>query len=435
MPTRTAADLNPRYTFETFVTGRVQPVRPRRRPAVAETPARSYNPLFIYGAAGLGQDAPLHAIGHYVTQNYAHYQVRYVTTETFLNEYVDAIRTNSAPCSSAATARSTCCSSTTSSSWRARRGSRRSSSTRSTPSTGPTSRSSSRRTACPTPSPRSRTACAAGSSWGLITDIQPPDLETRLAILRKKAEREHSPVPDDVLEFIATHITDNIRELEGALIRVSAYASLNRVHAQHVAGRAGARPTSWPTRQPRPITPTLILDKTVDMFGFSVEDDQRQEPAAAAGHRPPDRHVRVPGAHRASYPAIAREFGGRDHTTVIHAVEKVTALMKERQQIYDQVTELPSASRAARDTRATRQPRCGQPVDDRVDTGGQRRRLSTEVTSALAALWDLGTALGRHDGRLTWTNVHRSTIPSPNYHCYHLSYESMKGKSRREVPL
>ena len=136
------AGLNPRYTFETFVKGASNQFALAAALRVAETPARSYNPLFIYGSAGLGKTHLLHAIGHYVHHNYQHHEVRYVSTETFMNEYVDAIRTNTtATPSSAATARSTSCSSTTSSSWRARRASRRSSSTRSTRCTARTSRS------------------------------------------------------------------------------------------------------------------------------------------------------------------------------------------------------------------------------------------------------------------------------------------------------
>jgi chromosomal replication initiator protein len=174
---------------------------------------------------------------------------------------------------------------------------------------------------------------------GLITDIQPPDLETRLAILRKKTEGEAVPVPDEVLEFIATNITDNIRELEGALNRISALGKLVKApltlaeaekHLHDILG----------DRQPRPITPQLILEATSKMFDFSIEDikgKSRQRPLVNA------RQVAMYVFRELtdlSYPAIAREFGGRDHTTVIHAVEKIKALMGERRQIYDQVTEL-----------------------------------------------------------------------------------------------
>ena len=157
---------------------------------------------------------------------------------------------------------------------------------------------------------------------GLITDIQPPDLETRMAILRKKAEKDPYNINEGVLTFIAENITDNIRELEGALIRVTAYSSLTqqplsvdlarRVLGDIVSGQ-----------RPRPITARRILDKTCEMFEFPNRRDHRPKPPAPTRHLPPDRHVRLTRELTdLSYPAIAREFGGRDHTTVIHAVEK-----------------------------------------------------------------------------------------------------------------
>jgi chromosomal replication initiator protein len=174
---------------------------------------------------------------------------------------------------------------------------------------------------------------------GLITEINPPELETRLAILRKKSEREPTAPPPDVLEFIATHITNNIRELEGALIRVCAYASLT---GERLSVEMSERVLSdiLTDTQPRPITPELILAKTSEMFAFPIEDIQgksRRRPLVTA--RQIGMYV-MREMTDLSYPAIAREFGGRDHTTVIHAVEKIGALMKERRQIYDQVTEL-----------------------------------------------------------------------------------------------
>jgi chromosomal replication initiator protein len=180
---------------------------------------------------------------------------------------------------------------------------------------------------------------------GLLTDIQPPDLETRLAILRKKAEAETVWVPDEVLELIATHVKDNIRELEGALIRVCAYASLNREDLSiPVAERVLSDLLS--DSQPRAITPAVILEKTSEMFGFPVEElrgKSRRRPLVTA--RQISMYV-FRELTDLSYPAIAREFGGRDHTTVIHAVEKIGKQMKERRQIYDQVTELTQTIRS-----------------------------------------------------------------------------------------
>ncbi|MGH9280472.1 MAG: chromosomal replication initiator protein DnaA, partial [Acidimicrobiales bacterium] len=175
--------------------------------------------------------------------------------------------------------------------------------------------------------------------WGLITDVQPPDLETRLAILRKRAGSDQVAIPDEVLEYIATHITDNIRELEGALVRVSAFASLNRVTlsqdvAEEVLGELLGGHGS------RRITPAMILDATSDMFGHSIEDlcgKSRSRPLVQA------RQVGMYVFRELtdfSYPAIGRVFGHRDHTTVMHAVEKIKELMKERRATYDQVTEL-----------------------------------------------------------------------------------------------
>ena len=180
---------------------------------------------------------------------------------------------------------------------------------------------------------------------GLITDVQPPDLETRLAILRNKAEREATWIPPEVLEFIATNITDNIRVLEGALIRVAAFASLTseQLTVETAASVLGDLLTA---RQPRPITPQVILEATSKMFGIPIEEiigKKRQRPLVTA------RQVAMyvfRDLTDLSYPAIAREFGGRDHTTVIHAVEKISAQMRTQRPTYDQVTELVQTIRA-----------------------------------------------------------------------------------------
>ena len=175
--------------------------------------------------------------------------------------------------------------------------------------------------------------------WGLITDIQPPDVETRLAILRKKTEVARSDVPDEALEFIAELITNNIRELEGALIRVSAYASLTDEPitvdlAERVLGDIVHNYES------RPITSGVIIDATSEMFGYDVEELKgKRRHRSLVQARQISMYV-VRELTDLSYPAIAREFGGRDHTTVMHAVEKVGNQMAERRQVYDQVSAL-----------------------------------------------------------------------------------------------
>jgi len=340
MPARSEqAGLNPRYTFENFVTGASNRFAHAAALSVAETPARSYNPLFIYGSAGLGKTHLLHGIAHYVHENYPAYKFRYVATEVFMNDFVDAIRTNT----------------TTEFKRRYRESDvlliddiqfleNKEGLQEEFFHTFNSLHGANRQIVISSDRPPRAIATLEDRlrsrfEWGLITDIQPPDLETRLAILRTKAEREPTLVPHDVLEYIATHITDNIRELEGALIRVAAFASLNRASltldlAQQVLGaiiQAG---------QPRLITATIILDATAKMFGFTVEDlrgKSRRRPLVTA--RQVGMYV-CRELTELSYPAIAREFGGRDHTTVIHAVEKIGALMKERRQIYEQVSEL-----------------------------------------------------------------------------------------------
>jgi chromosomal replication initiator protein len=332
-------DVNPRYTFDTFVIGPSNRFAHAAALAVAETPARKYNPLFIYGHAGLGKTHLLQAIGSYVRENYPTYRVRYVTSETFLNEFIDAVRSQ------------------TNDAFKRRyrdidvllvddiqfiEGKKETqeeffhtfnhlhqanrqivlSSDRPPDAIG-------------TLEDRLRSRF----KMGLITDVQPPDLETRLAILRNKAERETTWIPPEVLEYIATNITDNIRVLEGALIRVAAFSNLTAESlsvdtAAHVLGDL------LTDRQPRPITPEVILEATVKMFGFPVEEitgKKRQRPLVTA--RQISMYV-FRELTDLSYPAIAREFGGRDHTTVIHAVEKISSQMSTQRAIYDQVTEL-----------------------------------------------------------------------------------------------
>ncbi|MCB0986172.1 MAG: chromosomal replication initiator protein DnaA [Microthrixaceae bacterium] len=328
-----------RLTFEAFVIGPSNRFAHAAALAVAETPGRSYNPLFIYGDAGLGKTHLLHAIRHYVEEMYPDYVVRYVTSEEFLNQFIESIRHK------------------TSAEFKRRYRDvdvllvddiqfleNRKETQEEFFHTFNSLHGGGRQLVLSSDRPPDAISTLENRlrsrfMMGLTTDIQPPDLETRLAIIRKKAEREKVPIPDDVLEFIATNITDNIRELEGALNRVSALANLDKEpltlekaerHLQDILG----------DRQPRPITPQVILEATAAMFDFTVDElkgKSRQRPLVTA------RQIAMYVFRELtdlSYPSIAKEFGGRDHTTVIHAVEKIKALMRERRQIYDQVTEL-----------------------------------------------------------------------------------------------
>ena len=338
MPSSTGG-MNPRYTFEAFVKGASNQFALAAALRVAETPGRSYNPLFIYGSAGLGKTHLLHAIGHYVHSHYQHDIVRYVSTETFLNEYVDGIRTN------------------TIANFKRRyrdidvlliddiqfmegkEGLQEEFFHTFNSLHGANKQIVISSDRMPDAIPTLEERLRGRFKWGLITDIQPPDLETRLAILRNKAERDHSPVPSETLELIASRITTNIRELEGALIRVTAYASLNHVPiSTHLAEQLLTDLMSDTYVKPR--TDDELLSEMAVILGHSVEalrGKSRQRPLVTA--RQMAMYV-FRELTDLSYPAIARLFGGRDHTTVIHAVDKIQRLMKERKQVYDQVTDL-----------------------------------------------------------------------------------------------
>ncbi len=337
--------LNPRYTFEHFVIGASNRFAHAAALAVAETPARSYNPLFIYGPAGLGKTHLLHAIGNYVKDVHQLSRIRYVSTETLMNEFVDAIRNNAA------------------NSFRRRYREvdvllvddiqflERSQQLQeeffhtfnSLHGAGGQIVLSSDRP--PKQIPRLEDRLRTRLEWGLITDVQPPEFETRLAILRMKADSERlENIPDEVLAFIASNISDNVRELEGALIRIAAYSSLHRTTLDETVAKQ-VLADLLPPSQPRVITPALILDETAEMFGFTIEDlcgKSRRRPLVIA------RQIGMYVFRELtdfSYPRIAEQFGGRDHTTVIHAVEKIKALMTERHQVFDQVNELMSRVR------------------------------------------------------------------------------------------
>jgi chromosomal replication initiator protein len=309
---------------------------------VAERPALAYNPLFIYGDAGLGKTHLLQAIVQFTRETYPAFEIRYVSSEAFLNDYVDSIRNR------------------TSETFRKRY--------REVPDllliddiqfvegkegfqeeffhtfnalyeTGRqivlTSDRSPDHIATLEERLRSR------FKWGLITDIQPPDLETRLAILRKKAERETVQIPHEVLMFIAESITDNIRELEGALTKVSAFATLTK---EPLSAELSQRVLAdlLTERQPRPITPTVVLEAASRLFALAVEDVVGK---ARTRDLVDARHIAMYVCRQLtnpplSFPQIAKAFGGRDHTTVMNAVQRIERDMKERRKTFDRVNEL-----------------------------------------------------------------------------------------------
>ena len=330
---------NTLLTFEQFVTGTSNRFSHAAALAVAETPAGAYNPLFIHGDSGLGKTHLLRAICHYVNHHYPSYKVRYVTSETFLNEFVQAIRNSTQPDFKQVYRSNDVLLVDDIQFMEGKDGLQEEffhtfndllqngaqivlSSDR-----GPD--------AMPTLEDRLRSRFKSG----LITDIQPPDLVTRLAILEKKAEFSAIEIPGDVLSFIAENITDSIRELEGALIKVTAYASItSQCCSYDLAKRVLADLIDSTLKAP--VTVKSILEATSEVFHFTLEQitsGSRRRPLVDA--RQIAMYV-TRNMTALSYPEIGRAFGNRDHTTVIHAVRKIERQMTERKEIFDKVHEL-----------------------------------------------------------------------------------------------
>lgn len=325
--------LNPKYTFDTFVIGTNNRFAHAASLAVAEAPAKAYNPLFLYGGVGLGKTHLMHAIGHYIMEHNPTMRVLYISSEKFTNEFINAIRD----------------------------------------SQGESFRTKYRNIDVlliddiqfiagkeqtqeeffhtfnalheerkqiiissdrpPKEIPTLEERLRSRFEWGLITDIQPPDLETRIAILRKKARAENLDIPNEAMNYIANQIDTNIRELEGALIRVVAYSSLiNADITSHLA--AEALKDIIPSARPRMITINDIQIKVGEFYGLKLEDFKARKRTKAIAF--PRQIAMYLSRELTDYslPKIGEAFGGRDHTTVIHAHEKITQLVKVDQELY-----------------------------------------------------------------------------------------------------
>ncbi|MBO2461285.1 chromosomal replication initiator protein DnaA [Actinomadura violacea] len=333
------ARLNPKYTFETFVIGSSNRFAHAAAVAVAEQPAKAYNPLFIYGDSGLGKTHLLHAIGHYAQSLFNGARVRYVSSEEFTNDFINSIRDGKAD------------------------GFRRryrdvdillvddiqflegkEQTQEEFFHTFNTLHNASKQIVISSDRPPKELVTLEDRlrnrfEWGLTTDVQPPELETRIAILQKKARQEGLAAPPDVLEFIASQIATNIRELEGALIRVTAFASLNRQSVDMKLAEIVLKDLI-PNDSGPEITAAMIMAQTVEYFGTTIEDlcgPSRSRMLVTA------RQIAMYLCRELtdlSLPKIGQQFGGRDHTTVMHAERKIRSLMAERRAIYNQVTEL-----------------------------------------------------------------------------------------------
>ncbi|GAB3127673.1 chromosomal replication initiator protein DnaA [Glaciibacter psychrotolerans] len=331
--------LNAKYNFDNFVIGQSNRFAHAAAVAVAEAPAKAYNPLFIYGSSGLGKTHLLHAIGHYAMSLYPGIRVRYVSSEEFTNDFINSIANN--------------------------RGSLFQSRYRNIDilmiddiqflqgkaetqeaffHTFNTLHDHNKQVVITSDlPPKALTGfedrMRSRFEWGLITDVQAPDLETRIAILRKKAQSEKLQVPHDILEFMASKVSSNIRELEGTLIRVTAFASLNRTVVDMDLVQTVLKDLIT-LDEDNVIAPVDIITNTADYFKLTVDDlygSSRSQAVATA------RQIAMYLCRELtnlSLPKIGQLFGNRDHTTVMYANKKISELMKERRSIYNQVTEL-----------------------------------------------------------------------------------------------
>ncbi len=333
--------INMKYSFDNFVIGSSNRFSHAAAVAVAEAPAAAYNPLFIYGGSGLGKTHLLHAIGHYAISLFKGCRVRYVSSEEFTNDFINAIANNRAP------------------EFQARyrevdilliddiqflQG--KDSTQEAFFHTFNTLHDHNKQVVVTSDLPPKQLTgfedrMRSRFEWGLITDVQAPDLETRIAILRRKAASERIDINDDVVELMASKVSSNVRELEGALIRVTAFSNLNKAPISMDLARSVLKDLVL-TEDTNVVSPVDIINITATFYQLTVDDlygSSRSQTIALA------RQVAMYLSREMtnlSLPKIGQLFGNRDHTTVMYANKKISELMKERRSIYNQVTELTS---------------------------------------------------------------------------------------------
>lgn len=336
--TLSTTNLNPKYTFDTFVIGNSNRFAHAASVAVAEAPAKAYNPLFIYGGVGLGKTHLMHAIGHYILENNPKARVAYVSSETFTNELINSIRDDRNV------------------EFRNRyrnvdvllvddiqfiAGKERTQEEffhtfNALHESNKQIIISSDRP--PKEIPTLEDRLRSRFEWGLITDIQPPDFETRIAILRKKAQMENIDVPDEVTIFIARKIQANIRELEGALIRIVAYSSLT--NSEITVDLASEALKEIFSSKPKQLNIPLIKDIISKKFSIKLEDiDSKKRTRAIAYPRQIAMYI-TRELTDLSLPKIGEEFGGRDHTTVMHAHDKISNDIKADTDLKEKIEEI-----------------------------------------------------------------------------------------------
>jgi len=334
-----AAGLNPKYVFDSFVTGNSNRFAHAAAVAVSEVPARAYNPLFIYGQSGLGKTHLLHAVGHYTSSLFRGMRVRYVSSEEFTNDFINSIRDGRAE------------------GFRSRYRAvdvllvddiqfleHKEQTQEEFFHTFNTLHNANKQIVISSDRAPKQLVTLEDRlrnrfEWGLITDVQPPELETRIAILRKKAAQDGTVAPPEVLEYIANKVSANIRELEGALIRVTAFASLNKTQIDLSLAEIVLKDLLSDAAGPE-ISMATIMAQVALYFGLTIDDLCGQSRS----------RVLVTARQIAMYlcremtdmslPKIGQQFGGRDHTTVMHAERKIRDLMAQRASVYHQVAEL-----------------------------------------------------------------------------------------------
>ncbi|MBD2760648.1 chromosomal replication initiator protein DnaA [Yimella sp. cx-573] len=341
------ARLNPRYTFDTFVVGQGNRFACAAAQAVAETPARSYNPLFVYGSSGLGKTHLLHAIGNYVRSYYPQLRVRYVNSEEFTNDFINSIRDE------------------TPQAFQKRYRDNvdvlliddvqffqgKDGTQDEFFHTFNALHNSQKQIVLSSDQPPKKLngledRLRSRFEWGLTTDVTPPDLETRIAILRRKADAERMQLPDDVLSLIADKVATNIRELEGALIRVTAYSSVSKQPVT-VESASQVLKDLMVGNSAGQITIPLVMDTAAEYFDVTVDDLCGSSRSRALVNARQIAMYICRELTDESLPQIGRHFGGRDHTTVLHADRKIRELMGSKPQLFDQITELTSRVRRA----------------------------------------------------------------------------------------
>ncbi|WP_421084314.1 chromosomal replication initiator protein DnaA [Rothia nasimurium] len=333
------ARLNPKYTFDSFVIGQSNRFAHAAAFAVSETPASAYNPLFIYGGSGLGKTHLLHAIGHYAKSLYPGLRVRYVNSEEFTNDFINSLA-NKNDNSFKQIYRNVDMLLIDDIQFLAGKESTQEEFFHTFNALHNHQKQVVITSDLP---PKQLTGfeerMRSRFEWGLITDVQPPELETRIAILRKKAQNEGLDVPDDVMEYIASRISTNIRELEGALIRVTAFASLQQQAVDMQLAEQVLKDLLLDDGV-QEITASQVLAATAEYFEVTIEDLRSKSRSRTLVNARQIAMYLLRELTDMSLPRIGQELGDRDHTTVMYADRKIRSLMAERRPIFNQVTEL-----------------------------------------------------------------------------------------------